>query len=124
MFDSLKKSAAGYAIVKGFDADLKGIKLAPFEIQKWVALAVVEDCQELEGVNDLKVFATLLKRKAGDATNRRHAALAAGSKNEQNPHYAEAALCEARHLVQLSGDTSLFNSVNEPLMAWLRATLK
>ena len=124
MLDSLKKSVAGYAIVKGFEADLKGIKLAPFEIQKWVALAVVEDCQELEGVNDLKVLATLLKRKAGDATNRRHAALAAGSKNEQNPYYAEAALCEARHLVQLSGDTSLFNSVNEPLMAWLRTTLK
>jgi hypothetical protein len=124
MFDNLKKSVASYAIIKGFEADLKGIKLAPIEVQKWVAMAVLEDCMELEDVNDLKVLAALLKRKAGDATNRRHAALAAGSENEQNPYYAEAALCEARHLAQLSGDKSFFNSVNEPLMVWFRATLK
>ncbi len=124
MFDSVKKSVAGYAIVKGFEADLKGIKMASPEVQKWVAIAVVEDCQELEDVVDHKLLAELLKQKAAAATSRRHAALAAGSKNEQNPQYAEAALCEARHLVQLSGNVTLFNSVNEPLMEWLRSTLR
>jgi hypothetical protein len=109
---------------KGFEADLKGIKLAPREVQKWVAMKVLDDCQELEDVTDLNVLTVILKRKAAEATNRRHNALAAGSQNEQNPYYAEAALCEARHIVQLSGDVKLFNSINDPLTAWILTTIE
>jgi hypothetical protein len=119
LFDAFKKKTASLALVKGFESDLNGIKKAPLEDQKWVVEKILSDCNAIEDVTDLGKLSDLLKRKSIEAKERRHAALKAGSQNEQNKYYAEATLCEARHLAQLTGDRAVFDLINGPLIAWM-----
>jgi hypothetical protein len=119
MFDSFKKKTAGWMLVKGFESDLNGIKKASIDDQKWVVEKILSDCEALEDITDLGVLSDLLRCKSNEAKERRHAALMAGSQNEQNKYYAEATLCEARHLAQLGGDGAVFDAVNGPLITWM-----
>jgi hypothetical protein len=119
MFDSFKKKTASLMLIKGFESDLNGIKKASIDDQKWVVEKILSDCESLEDISDLGVLSDLLKRKSKEAKERRHSALRAGSQNEQNKYYAEATLCEARHLAQLGGDRAIFDAINGPLVEWM-----